>query len=250
VSLDFSVPENGLASRMGGSLQPSPLQVGLGVTLAVLVVVYPFVFDWLIERVGVRIGSLALLGYAAFFAFARRQMGIPVRLVSLSHVGIVAIVSATFATGDVRYLLLVPALIYLMVLRRFWASLSEEITIIEKVARFIVPVSPDFIGPYCRKSTIGWCIFFVANSAIIAWLAVSGRVEAWRIYTGWMMFAIIGAICVVDFFIRKWWFRYYFQSNLFDRLWSRVFPAEATPMGRRSMQYIRAKRLEQGRPEP
>jgi len=226
------------------------LQVGLGVGLAVLIVVYPFVFDWLIERVGVRFGSLALLAYAAFFAFARRQMGIPVKLVSLPHVGILAIVSTTFATGDVRYLLLVPALIYLMVFRQFWSSLSHEITIIERVARFIVPISPDFIGPYCRKSTIGWCVFFAANAAVIAWLALSGRVEAWRVYTGWMMFAIIGAICVVDFFIRKWWFRYYFHSNLFDRLWSRVFPAEATPMGRRSMEYIRAKRLEQGRPEP
>ncbi len=226
------------------AFKPTHFQVGLGTVLAVLIFAYPFFFDWLVSRVGVQLASLALLAYGAFFALARWLMGIPVRLLSLPHAGAFAIVAATAYSGDVRYLLLVPALIYLMLCKLFWDSLSAPLTIIEQVARFIVPLAPDFIRSYCRKSTAAWSAFFAANAAVIAWLAASGRSEAWRAYTGWQMFAIIGAICGVDFLIRKWWFRYYFHNNLFDRVWSRYFPAEATPVGRQSMEYIRQKREE------
>lgn len=230
--------------------RPTHFQVGLGTALAVLIFAYPFFFDWLVTRVGVQLASLALLGYGAFFVLARRLMGIPVRFLSLSHVGAIAVVAATASTGDVRYLLLVPAVIYLMLCKLFWDSLSAPLTIIERVARFMVPFAPDFIRSYCRKSTIAWSGFFAANAAVIAWLALTGRTEAWRSYTGWQMFALIGAICAVDFLIRKWWFRYYFHNNWFDRLWSRYFPAEETDLGRQSMEYIRRKRNELGLPPP
>ncbi len=232
------------------AFRPSSFQVALGTVLAVLIFVYPFLFDWLISRLGVRFGSLALLAYGAIFALARRQMGIPVKLLSLPHLGIVGVVAVTAYTADVRYLLLVPAFIYVMLCKLFWDSLSAPVAIIEHVARFIVPFAPDFIRSYCRKSTIAWSGFFLFNALVIAWLAWTGNTEAWKVYTGWQMFALIGAICLVDFLIRKWWFRYYFHEHWFDRAWSRFFPAESTPMGRQSMEYIRQKRKELGMPPP
>lgn len=238
------------ASDAGESFRPSASQIAIGSLLAVLIFAYPFFFDWLIARVGVRLGAVALLGYAAAFAAARMQMGLPFKLWSLSNAGVVAVVAATGWSGDVRYIHLVPAIIYLMLARLFWDSLSAPVTIIEHVARFIVPFAPEFIRSYCRKSTIAWSAFFVFNATVIAWLALSGRDEAWRDYTGWQMFAIIGGICLVDFLIRKWWFRYYFHDHWFDRAWSRVFPAEATPMGRQCLEYIRQKRQELGLPPP
>jgi hypothetical protein len=59
------------------------------------------------------------------------------------------------------------------------------------------------------------------------------------------MFALMGALWVIDFFVRKWWFRYYYHNNLFDRLWSKLFPAEKTEMGRRSIEFIRQHRQRQ-----
>jgi len=44
----------------------------------------------------------------------------------------------------------------------------------------------------------------------------------------------------VEFLVRKTWFRYYFHGGWFDRVWAKLFPAEATPEGRRSMQHISA----------
>ena len=229
---------------------PSLFQVGVGTLLAVLIFVYPFLFDWLIERVGVRLGSLALLAYGAVFIAARRLMGIPVKLLSLPHLGVLLVVAVTAYTEESRYLLLVPSFIYLMLCKLFWDSLKTPVCIVEHVARFIVPFAPDFIHSYCRKSTMAWSAFFLFNAVVIAWLAWTGNSEAWKVYTGWQMFAIIGVICLVDFLIRKWWFRYYFHENLFDRIWSRMFPAEDTPMGRQSMEYIRRKRKELGMPPP
>ena len=218
--------------------------------MALFVFAYPFLFDWLVARFGLRSAALALVGCAALFAAARPRMGLPFRWLTLPNVAVAATVVLTLLLEDRRYLLLIPALIYLMLFQLFWNSLGRPLSIIEQVARTLVPHAPDFIGPYCRKSTLAWCAFFLGNAAVIAWLALSGRVAAWQAYTRWQMFAVIGALGIADFLVRKWWFRYYYHNNLFDRFWSRMFPAENTEMGRRSMEFIRAKREELGLPPP
>jgi len=228
----------------------SPLQLALGTAVVLLAFAYPFLFDWLLARFGLRSAALALVGYAALFAAARTRMGIPFRWLTLPNIAVAATVTLTLLFADRRFLLLIPSLIYLMMFSLFWKSLSQPLSIIEHVARSRVPHAPDFIAPYCRKSTLTWCAFFLGNAALIAWLALSGRFTAWKAWTRWQMFVVIGVLCGVDFLVRKWWFRYYFHNNLFDRLWSRIFPAENTEMGRRSMEFIRAKRKELGLPPP
>jgi uncharacterized membrane protein len=231
-----------------GWYRPTPAQIALGSALALLVFAYPFLFDWLLARFGLRVAAVALIGCAALFAVARSQMGIPFRWLTLPNLAVAATVALTLLLDDRRFLLLIPALIYLMIFQLFWNSTRGPTSIVEQVALSLVPHAPDFIGPYCRKSTLVWCAFFVANAALIAWLALSGRVAAWQAWTRWQMFVVIGALSLVDFLVRKWWFRYYYHNNWFDRLWSRIFPAENTAMGRRSMEFIRAKRKELGLP--
>ncbi len=243
-------PKQGAEVVAPGSFQPTLIQVGLGTLLTVGIFAYPFLFEWLIARAGVRAGALGLVVYGIFFALVRRAMGIPIQLLSLPHLMMLGIALVTAVTEDLRYLLLVPALIYLMLCKLFLDTLQQSVSMVEHVAKFIVPFAPDFIKPYCRKSTVGWSLFFAVNAVVISWLALTGRVEMWRSYTGWIVFALIGAICAVDFVVRKWWFRYYFHNNLFDRIWSRLFPAEDTRMGRLSMEYIRRKREELGMPPP
>jgi len=233
-----------------GWYRPTPAQIGLGSAVAALVFAYPFLFDWLLARFGLRVATLALVACAALFAAARSQMGVPFRWLTLPNLAVAATVPLTLILDDRRFLLLIPALIYLMIFQLFWNSTRGPTSIIEQVARTLVPHAPDFIGPYCRKSTLAWCAFFLANAALIAWLALSDRVTAWQAWTRWQMFAVIGTLCLLDFLIRKSWFRYYYHNNWFDRFWSRIFPAEKTEMGRRSMDFIRAKRKELGLPPP
>jgi len=100
-------------------------------------------------------------------------------------------------------------------------------------------LTPEFIRSYCRKSTVLWSVFFLANAGILAVLAAHESAEAWARYSGRTVYAEMGVIFVVDFFVRKTWFRYYFHEGPFDRVWSHLFPAENTEAGRRSAAYIR-----------
>ena len=54
---------------------------------------------------------------------------------------------------------------------------------------------------------------------------------------------------LVDWCVRKWWFRYFGPGPL-DQLLKRVLPPENTAAGRRSLDYIRRMRAELGMPPP
>ena len=110
----------------------------------------------------------------------------------------------------------------------------------------VEPAAPLFIRSYCRKVTGVWAAFFAVSAVVLAVLAVTGPESAWRaasrsgIYTG------MGVLTVVEFLIRKTWFRYYYYGGPFDRLWSALFPAENTERGRRSAEYIRRVKEDRG----
>jgi hypothetical protein len=48
-----------------------------------------------------------------------------------------------------------------------------------------------------------------------------------------------------EFLVRKTRFRYYFRGGPFERCWARLFPAERTARGRRSLAAIEAWRAAQ-----
>ena len=64
----------------------------------------------------------------------------------------------------------------------------------------------------------------------------------WAVYTGLVFYAVMGALLVGEFCVRKLWFRYY-QSGLADRIFARLFPAERTANGRRSLDYQARREL-------
>jgi hypothetical protein len=75
--------------------------------------------------------------------------------------------------------------------------------------------------------------------AALAFAASPGR---WRAFTARDVWLAMAAVSVVEFFVRKTWFRYYYWNGPFERVWSRLFPAERTAAGRRSLAYIDASR--------
>ena len=57
------------------------------------------------------------------------------------------------------------------------------------------------------------------------------------------------AASLVDWVVRKWWFRYFGPGPL-DQLLKHVLPPENTEAGRRSLEYIRRTRAQLGMPPP
>jgi uncharacterized membrane protein len=208
-----------------------------------LAVVYPWVLDSLLGRIGVRTLAGALL--------ALLVVSIPVRAALLGGRGLAAwlptaglagLLVATMAGGEATALRLVPAWVYACLAGLFAASLRAPDSIIERGARWIVPVAPLFIRGYCRKSTGVWVAVFLGTALITAALAVSGDTEAWRTFTSHTVWLVMAAVTGAEFLFRKTWFRYYARGGPFERLWSALFPAERTERGRRSMEYIQRMR--------
>ncbi len=105
----------------------------------------------------------------------------------------------------------------------------------------IEPRLPEFTRPYCRKSTVIWALFFLANAAAMTWLAWFGPAAAWVSYTTRSYFVAMAVLGAVEFLVRKLYFRHY-EGGPIDGVFAALFPAENTAMGRRSAAYIAAER--------
>ena len=152
------------------------------------------------------------------------------------HLGLVLLIGLAVVTGERFVLLLLPMAVSLYLFGTFGWSLLAGPPIVERFARLADPDLPDFCAPYCRKVTIAWCGFLAANSVCVALLALIGPFEWWALYTGLVFYLLLGALFAVEFTLRKLWFRFY-GDGLADRILARVFPAERTANGRRSLAY-------------
>jgi len=211
----------------------------LGAFLTVGVVAYPYLLSGALPRFGVSRIAIALLFVVALsFALRGRSWVEFLRRSTAPSVGIPILLAAAAYSGDALYLQLVPSVVYLTLTSWFYTSLRSDDSIVERVARLLVPEAPDFIRSYCRRVTGLWAAFFAAIALAIACLAIADAQTEWAFFTGKLVYALMIAAGFVEFLVRKTWFRYYFHGGWFDRLWGHWFPAEKTPEGRRSMQYI------------
>ena len=223
------------------------LAAAIGVAVGGLAVVYPWVLDGLLGQLRVRTLALGLLGLLALTLPLRARLlgggGLPVWL---PVAGLGTLLAAAAVDDTAAILRLIPAWVYLCLAAFFAASLRAPDSIVERGARWLVPIAPDFIRSYCRKTTGMWAGVFLAVAGATAWLAMRPDGELWRTFTSRSVWLILGAVTVGEFFFRKTWFRYYARGGPFERFWAALFPAAHTERGRRSQAYIR-QMLEQQR---
>jgi len=202
-------------------------------------IAYPFGLQSATQRMGVPGVATVLLIVAAISTALPGRRGIrALRTRVALGVGIPILLVAAAFSGDELYLQLVPSAVYLALAGWFHASLRLGDSIVERAARFFVPEAPDFIRSYCRKVTRLWAAFFVASALLSAVLVLSGERWWWEFFTGKLVYALMFAASLIEFLVRKAWFRYYFHGGWFDRICAKLFPPENTAEGRRSMQYI------------
>lgn len=233
---------------MSDLLHPSARQLTAGAAVVALAFVWPLISDPLVAWLGVRALAAALLVVSAgSLLVVGRALPAGVAIGGVDSLALLLLVGAAAATGERVFLLLVPAWVQLALARMFWRSVRERESIFERVAFGIQPYAPDFIRPYCRKSTSAWAGFFLLNALVIAALAVFGPLAWWRGFTGFLVWLAMGALAAGDYVVRKLYFRIYFDRPL-DRLLARWFPSENTAMGRRANEHRREMRLALGLP--
>lgn len=228
------------ADYASGGIRWQAVAVGI---LVIAAAFYPAALSVLAGVLGARALAILLVvaGLATSFARRTRQLAGGSRIARLLVV-VLGLAAAT--TGSELPLLLVPSCIYAELSRIFIASLDHEPSFIERAARLMQPAVPGLIAPYCRRVTAMWAGIFALIAASLTVAALTCSAETWRSMAGYGTWGVMSAVTLGEFLVRKTYFRYYWSGGPFDRLWSRLFPSEATSMGRRCEAYIRAMREE------
>ncbi len=212
------------------------LPVGIG--LAGVAIAWPFFADAWMARHGVApvawalasLAGLALLAPSAGRALAPPWWG---RLLF-----VVPCVAAAL-TEERRFLLVVPALVQAWVAWLFLRSRAEEISLFEQGARLMQPDAPGFIRPYCHRVSRLLGGLLATNAIVLLGLALFAPISVWKLWANGIFWGLLALLCVGEYVVRKWHFRYYTPSAI-DRVWARFFPSEATPAGRRSQAFADA----------
>jgi len=214
--------------------RPTPGQALLGAAFLAALFVLPLAGELLLARFGVRaVAAVVLVVAARGLAGA----GSGSLAASLPRYGApLALLGAAWWTGERLWLALLPALVNVVLAVLFARTLLEEQSLVERVARSIHPYLPAFTRRYCHVTTAVWVAFFLASAGVIAWMAIF-EPQRWRFFATTAYLAVLVALSAAEFLFRKLWFRYYGSGPL-DRVLARLFPAQATARGRRSVAHI------------
>ena len=156
---------------------------------------------------------------------------------------------AALASGDERFLRLVPAFVEALLCALFLASLRGGGSILQQAALLLEPYAPDFIGPYCRKATAGFALLFAVQTVALGRVALATPGTDWAMASSLLVWLPTLAFTALEFLVRKAWFRHYGGAP-WDRVLRALLPPENTIRGRRSLEWIRQKRAELGLPPP
>ena len=220
-------PALGGATRTAGAILQGVLYVG-----------YPFAVYAAFTRLETRaVGLLLLAAFGVTFAFRARRAAAEIGALVRQHLGIALLIAVAVISDSRFYLLILPSLLSLYFLWTFGSSLLRGPPMIERFARIVEDDLPDFTLPYCRKVTITWCGFFALNALCVGVLALTAPLGWWAVYTGGIFYVALGLLATTEFCLRKVWFRYY-NDSLLDQIIARLFPAERTQRGRRSLSYV------------
>lgn len=199
------------------------MRVVLAVVRALIVIGYPAALYFGVSRLdprslglvmlGLLLPNLALRVWAAPAEQRRAVVRLPLALAGLVGLGA--------ALAEPRFYLALPVLVNLTLLANFAASLRGPVSLVERYARLQEPELPEGGPAYCRKVTVAWCWFFVANAAACAGLAAAAPVSWWALYTGILAYILVGFGFTLEFLVRKRVFQQ-FGDSLPDRLLARI----------------------------
>jgi len=228
---------------------PPALVTAVGVG-ALLATVYPPAAERALAAWGVRGVAFVLLalGLLSLAAWRRAAASAGIPLYQRAAVLVLPVLAAL--TSDALFLRLVPAAIQALIAALFVVSLrGGDGSLFYDAAKSLHPYAPDFIAPYCRKSTAAFAGVFIVQGIAAGWLAFHPPASGWGTATGLWIWTPVIAASLVDWVIRKSWFRYFGPGPL-DQLLKRALPPENTEAGRRSLEYIRRMRAQLGMPPP
>lgn len=115
----------------------------------------------------------------------------------------VAILAAFSLWADSLYgLLLYPVVINASLLLLFGASLWQEQSLVERLARLQDADLPAEAVSYTRKVTKIWCLFFFVNGCLACLTVWWGDRSIWLLYNGFIAYLLMGALALAEYAVR------------------------------------------------
>ncbi|MGZ0079632.1 hypothetical protein [Methylomonas sp. YC3] len=165
--------------------------------IAGVVVAYPFLSAYL---AGLGFASFELIVFAALTLWRGfTASGLVARLLSFL-LAAVLLAGAYFATT--YFVWLVPSFAYLWLTFLFGHTLWSPPSFIERLVRLQFPELMPGIAKYCRQLTWIWIGFFAANIVICAVLPALAGQTAWALYTGVVVYLLMGLLGTGEWFYR------------------------------------------------
>lgn len=167
-------------------------------SIVALLIAYPFLSAYLAKQ---GFASLELLAFAALTLW--RGIGFkswPLRAAALAVVAIL-LAGAYYAT--VYFVWLVPSFAYLWLTALFGHTLWSPPSLCERLVRLQFPEFKPGIAEYLREVTWVWTWFFAINVPVCALLPAFAGQKAWAIYTGVLVYLLMGLLGMGEWFYRR-----------------------------------------------
>lgn len=179
------------------------MKKGVEIFGTAILVLYPLVV-W----VGISAGGGRTVGVVVLIALivvALTQRHIKAFHWGAGHLVVLPLLAALSIVFDRQRLLFVaPLVVNVVLLLTFSTSLlGARVPLVERLARVMDPdLTPERVA-YCRTVTKVWCVFFLLNGSVVAWLSVYGSVSAWGLYTGGIAYGLMGLVFVAEYAVRR-----------------------------------------------
>jgi uncharacterized membrane protein len=170
----------------------------LAAVLLVVSLAYPAVVYVALGHVGPRWIALLLVALALVRAWVTRDG------FWLAAAGFATLLAGAGFWAD-RWgpLKLYPALVNLVLLGVFAASLWRGIPVAERLARLREAHLPPAAVAYTRGVTQVWCAFFIVNGTLAVATAVWASDAAWALYNGLLAYVAMGALMGGEWLVRR-----------------------------------------------
>lgn len=168
------------------------------VSIALLLISYPFLSSYL---AGLGFANLELLVFAALTLWRglKSQM-IALRLGSVLFAGLL-LTGAYFA--NTYFIWLVPSFAYMWLTVLFGHTLWTPPSLCERLVRLQYPDFMPGIAEYLREVTWVWTLFFAINVAVCALLPALAGQKLWAVYTGMLVYVLMGLLGVGEWIYRR-----------------------------------------------
>ncbi|MBA2076397.1 hypothetical protein [Aeromonas veronii] len=101
------------------------------------------------------------------------------------------------------WLLYYPIAVNATLLGTFGWSLTQPMTLVERLARLTTPDLPEQGVRYTRKVTRVWCLFFIGNGLFSGWTVWHGDLTLWSLYNGLVSYLLMGVLMGGEWLVRQ-----------------------------------------------